>query len=50
MARKLYTYKAKAYAWLIRAGEYALSEEDNDNDLPVVPEEYRELVATYLIG
>jgi hypothetical protein len=45
----LYTYKAKAYAILIKAGKYALTAEDNPNSLPVVPAEYAELTAKYLV-
>ena len=46
---KLYTYKAKAYAVLVKAGKYTLTNEENQKELPVVPEEYAELVATYLV-
>lgn len=46
----IYTYKAKAYAILVKAGKYSLTAEDNPNSLPVVPEEYVELVAAQLVG
>lgn len=45
----IYTYKAKAYAILVKAGRYALTSDENPDNLPVVPEEYVELVATYLV-
>lgn len=49
MAKMLYKYKAKAYAVLVKAGKYALTADDNPDNLPVVPEDYQELVAEYLI-
>lgn len=50
MAKTLYKYKAKAYALLVKAGKYALTAEENPDNLPVVPEDYQELVAEYLVA
>ena len=36
------------YAVLVRGGKWALTTEDNSNDLPVIPVTYTEKVAEYL--
>jgi hypothetical protein len=46
----VYTYKAKAYAILVKGGRMILTEEDNKNNLPVVPEDYQMMVAELLIN
>lgn len=43
----LYTYKIKAYAYLVKVGRYDL-EPVEGSTLPVVEEAYREAVAIYL--
>lgn len=46
----LYKHKAKAYALLVKAGKYILSEADRENDKQLlVPEEYAEFVAEILL-
>ncbi len=45
----IYTYKAKAYAILVRGGRMVLTAEDNKNNLPVVPEDYQIAVAELLV-
>lgn len=46
----LYTFRARAYAILVRGGRYILTEADRTNpDQKVVPSEYTEMVAEYLL-
>ncbi len=46
---KKWAYMIPIYAYLVRAGAWAISEEDKTrDDQKVVPEIYREDVATYL--
>lgn len=45
---KKWTYMIPIYAYLVRAGAWAISEEDKKDDQKVVPEIYREDVAAYL--
>lgn len=48
---KIYKHKAKAYAVLVKAGKYILSEDERENKTQaVVPEEYVEATAMELIG
>ena len=48
---KIYKYKAKAYAVLVKAGTYILSEDQRENKKQeLVPEEYADLVAEILLG
>nr|DAM45542.1 MAG TPA: hypothetical protein [Caudoviricetes sp.] len=48
---KIYKYKAKAYAVLVKAGRYILSEDQRENKKQeLVPEEYADLVAEILLG
>ena len=44
----VYTYMIKVYALLVKGGKYAISAEDNPNNLSVVPENYQIPVAEYL--
>lgn len=44
----IYTYMIGVYALLVKGGKYALTVEDNANNLPIVPTAYQELVAEYL--
>lgn len=48
MAKIVYSYMIPVYALLVKAGKWAISEDDNPYSLPVVPELYQEKVATYL--
>lgn len=43
-----WAYMIPIYAYLVRAGAWAISEEDKKDDQKVVPEIYREDVAAYL--
>lgn len=43
-----YEYMIPVYAFLVRKGKYAISEEDKKEGQKVVPEVYREDVAAYL--
>lgn len=46
----LYRYRARAYAILVRGGRYILTEADRTSeDQKVVPAEYTEMVAEYLL-
>ena len=46
----LYTFKARAYAILVKGGKYILTEADRTNEKQkLVPEEYVEMVAEYLL-
>ena len=46
---KKWTYMIPIYAYLVRAGAWAISEEDKTrDDQKIVPEIYREDVAAYL--
>lgn len=46
----LYTFRARAYAILVRGGRYILTEADRTSeDQKVVPAEYTEMVAEYLL-
>ncbi|WP_315002258.1 CD1375 family protein [uncultured Selenomonas sp.] len=45
---KKWAYMIPVYAYLVRAGAWAISEEDKKDDQKVVPEIYREDVAAYL--
>ena len=44
----VYGYMIKVYALLVKGGRYAISADDNPNNLPVVPENYQIPVAEYL--
>lgn len=44
----VYGYMVKTYAVLVKGGRYAISAEDNPNNLSVVPENYQIPVAEYL--
>ena len=47
---KKWTYMIPIYAYLVRAGAWAISEEDKTrDDQKVVPEVYRKDVAAYLV-
>jgi hypothetical protein len=45
---KKWAYMIPVYAYLVRHGTWAISEEDKKDDLLIVPEIYREDVAAYL--
>ena len=45
---KKWAYMIPVSAYLVRHGTWAISEEDKKDDQKVVPEIYREDVATYL--
>ena len=46
----IYKFRALAYAILVKGGRYILTEADRTSeDQKVVPEEYTELVAEYLL-
>lgn len=46
----LYTFRARAYAILVKGGRYILTEDDRTNvDQQAVPLEYVEMVAEYLL-
>ena len=45
---KKYTYMIPIYAYLVRNGKYAISEEDKTEGQKVVPEIYQADVAMYL--
>nr|DAR66048.1 MAG TPA: hypothetical protein [Caudoviricetes sp.] len=46
----LYTFRARAYAILVKGGRYILTEADRTNEAQkVVPAEYMEMVAEYLL-
>lgn len=45
---KKYAYMIPIFAYLVRAGKYAISEEDKTGDQKVVPAIYQEDVAMYL--
>lgn len=45
---KKYAYMVPIYAYLVRLGKYAISEEDKTEGQDVVPEVYQADVATYL--
>ena len=48
---KIYKHKAKAYAVLVKAGKYILSEDERENKKQeLVPAEYVEAVAMELIS
>lgn len=44
----VYGYMIKIYTVLVKGGRYAISAEDNPNNLSVVPENYQMPVAEYL--
>lgn len=44
----IYTYMIGVYAILVKGGKWALTADDNHNNLPVVPVAYTEKVAEYL--
>lgn len=44
----VYGYMVKTYALLVKGGRYAISAEDNPNNLLVLPENYQMAVAEYL--
>lgn len=46
---KKWPYMIPIYAYLVRSGKWAISEEDKKDDQKVVPEVYREDVAAYLV-
>lgn len=45
---KKYAYMIPIYAYLVRAGKYAISDEDKTEGQKVVPTVYQEDVAMYL--
>jgi len=45
---KKYAYMIPIYAYLVRAGKYAISEDDKNEGQQVVPEVYQADVAAYL--
>ena len=45
---KKWAYMIPVYAYLVRHGTWAISEEDKKGDQKVVPEIYRDDVAAYL--
>lgn len=45
---KKYAYMIPIYAYLVRAGKYAISDEDKQEGQKVVPAIYQEDVAMYL--
>lgn len=46
----LYTFRARAYAILVKGGRYILTETDRTSEeQKVVPVEYTEMVAEYLL-
>lgn len=45
---KKYAYMIPIYAYLVRAGKYAISDEDKQEGQKVVPTVYQEDVAMYL--
>ena len=48
--KTLYTFRARAYAILVKGGRYILTEADRTNEAQkVVPAEYMEMVAEYLL-
>ena len=49
MAATIYSYIVVAYGILVKGGKYTLAPEDNPNNLPVVPEAYREKVAEWVV-
>lgn len=44
----IYTYMITVYAVLVKGGKFALTAEDNANNLQVVPNQYQTLVAEKL--
>ena len=46
---KKWPYMIPVYAYLVRRGTWAISEEDKKDDQKAVPEVYREDVAAYLV-
>lgn len=46
---KKWPYMIPVYAYLVRRGAWAISEEDKKEGQKVVPEVYREDVAAYLV-
>lgn len=44
----IFTYMITVYAILVKGGKYALTVEDNPNNLQIVPSEYQVLVAEHL--
>ena len=46
---KKWAYMIPVYAYLVRSGNWAISEEDKKDDQKIVPEIYREDVAAYLV-
>ena len=46
---KKWAYMIPIYAYLVRAGAWAISEEDKQEGQKVVPEVYRDDVAAYLV-
>lgn len=45
---KKWAYMIPVYAYLVRSGKWAISEDDKTGDQKVVPTIYQEDVATYL--
>ncbi len=45
---KKYAYMIPIYAYLVRAGKYAISEEDKTEEQMIVPDVYQADVAAYL--
>ena len=44
----IYTYMIGVYALLVKGGKYAISAENNTDNLPIVPMDYQIQVAEYL--
>ena len=44
-----WSYMIPVYAYLVRSGKWAISEEDKKDDQKIVPEIYRADVAAYLV-
>ena len=49
MATVIYRWMVVACGVLVKGGKYALAPEDNQHNLPVVPENYREKVAEWIV-
>lgn len=45
----IYTYMISVYAVLVKGGKWALTADDNEKNLPVVPEAYQMFVAELLV-
>lgn len=45
----IYSWVVVAYGVLVKGGKYALAPEENQKNLPVVPDNYREKVAEWIV-